>query len=97
MSVFLLFKLMAAFGGAGQAVHCLDMHACMHARSHTLLLRSSATQENCPVCGSASATIERQAASTLADLREFLEEDGQFQLKGTGLTTMVCRWGVYFS
>jgi len=46
-------------------------------------------KENCPVCGSASATIERQAASTLADLREFLEEDGQFQLKGTGLTTMV--------
>ena len=48
------------------------------------------------MCGSASATIERQAASTLADLREFLEEDGQFQLKGTGLTTMVCRWDFFF-
>merc|ERR1711991_1027399 len=46
-----------------------------------------AHKDNCPVCGSAAATIERPAASTLADLREFLQVDGGFQLKDPGLTT----------
>merc|ERR1711916_328123 len=46
-----------------------------------------ARKDNCPVCGSAAATIERPVASTLADLREFLQVDGGFQLKDPGLTT----------